>query len=375
MNFKNKSIIENWKTATNMPVVMELYAHEDTSKLDLKSRFDKCDLATITGEPERCSIQKNGPYKGFQMYQSTEKGHKRYCVLALTLTVVGKDFKEFLETFLGDFYYTNGTLNELADLTCSLAEVAGKNYSAISRYGSIANKPLKKLIGRDKDIQKVALQIYENSLALDWYCPPTKNDNDAVTRLSAKTIAQQTRIPTTKVNNIIGLLRLFHAIEEVSVCDMSKPYYQRYIDTHAIYLHTPIYTIFDLNDPNINWDLANQLELDGSSRISMSAIQFFFGDEYIRAIYPDKRNTSIQLVIMQKFEEIISNAGSISRKELLDKASESFDESFSVIKNAWNSYRLFMPLHQLQLVTASDAAEQGIKVKNAKGREKVIIPA
>lgn len=56
-----------------MPVVMELYAHEDTTKLDLKSRFDKCDLATITGEPERCSIQKNGPYKGYQMYQSTEK--------------------------------------------------------------------------------------------------------------------------------------------------------------------------------------------------------------------------------------------------------------------------------------------------------------
>lgn len=375
MNFKNKSIIENWKTATNMPIVLDLYAHDDTSKLDLKSRFDKCDLATITGEPERCAIQKNGPYKGFQMYQSTEKGHKRYSVLALTLTVVGKDFKEFIETFLGDFYYTDGSLNELADLTCSLAEVAGKNYSAISRYGSIKNKPLKKLIGRDRDIQKVALQIYENSLALDWYCPPTNNDNDPVTRLSAKTIAQQTRISTTKVNNIIGLLRLFHAIAEVSVRDMSKPYFEKFIDLHATYLHTPIYTIYDLSDPDINWDLANQLELDGSSRISKSAIQFFFGEEYLRAMYPDQRNTSVQLVIMQKFEENISNATSISRKELLEKTSESFDESFSVIKNAWNSYRLFMPLHQLQLVTASDAAEQGIKVKNAKGREKVVIPA
>ncbi|MGJ3947192.1 hypothetical protein [Levilactobacillus brevis] len=375
MNFKNKSIIENWKTATNMPIVLDLYAHDDTSKLDLKSRFDKCDLATITGEPERCAIQKNGPYKGFQMYQSTEKGHKRYSVLALTLTVVGKDFKEFIETFLGDFYYTDGSLNELADLTCSLAEVAGKNYSAISRYGSIKNKPLKKLIGRDRDIQKVALQIYENSLALDWYCPPTNNDNDPVTRLSAKTIAQQTRISTMKVNNIIGLLRLFHAIAEVSVRDMSKPYFEKFIDLHATYLHTPIYTIYDLSDPDINWDLANQLELDGSSRISKSAIQFFFGEEYLRAMYPDQRNTSVQLVIMQKFEENISNATSISRKELLEKTSESFDESFSVIKNAWNSYRLFMPLHQLQLVTASDAAEQGIKVKNAKGREKVVIPA
>lgn len=77
-----------------------------------------------------------------------------------------------------------------------------------------------------------------------------------------------------KVNNIIGLLRSFHALEEVSVRDMSKPYFQRFIDIHATYLHTPIYTIFDLNDPDINWDLANQLELDGSSRISMSAIQF-----------------------------------------------------------------------------------------------------
>ena len=107
----------------------------------------------------------------------------------------------------------------------------------------------------------------------------------------------------------------------------------------------------------------------------MSAIQFFYGDDTLQLIYPDRKNTSIQLVIMQKFEEIINNAGSISRKELLEKASESFDESFSVIKNAWNSYRLFMSLHQLQLVTASEAAKQGIKVKNAKGREKVIIPA
>lgn len=371
MNFKNKEIIENWKTATNMPVVMELYAHEDTNKLDLKSRFDKCDLATITGEPERVTIQKNGPYKGYQMYQSTGKGHKRYSVLSLTLLVVGKDFKDFIETFLGDFYYTDGSLNELADLTCSLADVAGKNYSAISRYGSIKNKPLKKLIGRDRDIQKVALQIYENSLALDWYCQPTNNDNDAVTRLSAKTIAQQTRVPMAKVNNIIGLLRLFHALEEVSVRNMSRPYFQKYIDIHATYLHTPIYTIFDLNDPDINWDLANQLGLDGSSRISMSAIQYFFGDEYLRAIYPDRRNTSIQLSIMQEFGKIISN-GNISRKELLEKASENFDESFSVIKNAWNSYRLFLPLINYQEVTAKEA---GIKVGTAKGREKVIIPA
>lgn len=314
-----------------------------------------------------------------QIFKDTGHGHEYLTVMGLMLRVLGARFNEFTNQLLGDFYYTDGTLNELADLNISVADVACKNYSSIVQYGSIANKPLKKLIGRDRDIQKVALQIYENSMSIDWTVAPT-DGNDPVTRLDTKTIAKQTKVPLAKVQNITVILKMFHAIAEVSVRDMSKPYFQKYIDAHATYLHVPVYVLFDINNPDINWDLANQLNLSGSSRVSKSAIQYFFGDQYLQAIYPDQRNTSVQLMYMQAFGKIIENAKEkIVVSELLDQATAAVDVpdkiSESGLKSTWQSFRLFLPLIKLKQVTASEAAKQGIKVGTAKGREKVVIPA
>lgn len=195
--------------------------------------------------------------------------------MGLMLRVLGSRFSEFTNQLLGDFYYTEGTLNELADLSIPVANVASKNYASIVQYGSIANKPLKKFIGRDRDVQKVALQIYENSMGINWSVAPTEDD-DPVTRLDTKTIAKQTKVPLAKVQNITVILKMFHALSELSIGKVSKPYFEKYIDVHATYLHTPVYVLFDINDPEINWNLANTLELSGSNRISKSAIQYFF---------------------------------------------------------------------------------------------------
>lgn len=217
-------------------------------------------------------------------------------------------------------------------------------------------------------------------MGIDWTVAPT-DGNDPVTRLDTKTIAKQTKVPLAKVQNITVILKMFHAIAEVSVRDMSKPYFQRYIDVHATYLHTPVYVLFDINNPDINCDLANQLELSGSSRVSKSAIQYFFGEDYLQAMYPDQRNTSVQLLYMQAFGKIIEdNHGKIAVSELLNQAmaavpDERNEITESGLKSTWQSFRLFLPLINLKQVTASEAGKQGIKVGTAKGRERVVIPA
>ncbi|TYA96780.1 hypothetical protein FXE12_12300 [Lactobacillus sp. SL9-6] len=377
MRFKNLELLQKWYTPAGMQAVYPLLEHKPSSAKNLEARYDTLNLPLLTGSPKKCSICERGPHRGMQIFKDTGRNHEYLTVMGLMLRVLGSRFNEFTNQLLGDFYYTDGTLNELADLNISVADVASKNYACLVKYGSITNKPLKKFIGRDRDIQKVALQIYENSMGIDWTVAPTKG-NDPVTRLDTKTIAKQTKVPLAKVQNITVILKMFHAIAEVSVRDMSKPYFQRYIDVHATYLHTPVYVLFDINDPDIKWDLANQLGLSGSSRVSKSAIQYFFGEEYLQAMYPDQRNTSVQLLYMQAFGKIIEdNKGKIAVTELLDQAMAAVPDEISEsgLKSTWQSFKLFLPLHKLQLVTASEAAKQGIKVKNAKGREKVVITA
>lgn len=380
MKFKNLELLQKWYTPAGMQAVYPLLKHEESSAKNLEARYDTLDLALLTGSPEKCTICERGPHRGMQIFKDTGHSHEYLTVMGLMLRVLGSRFNEFTNQLLGDFYYTDGTLNELADLSISVAEVASKNYASIVKYGSIANKPLKKFIGRDRDVQKVALQIYENSMSIDWSVAPT-DGNDPVTRLDTKTIAKQTKVPLAKVQNITVILKMFHAISELSVRDMARPYFQKYIDIHATYLHTPVYVLFDINDPAIDWDLANTLELSGSSRISKSAIQYFFGDEYIRAMYPDQRNTSVQLLYMQAFGKIIEdNHGKITVSKLLEKAMNEVPEgteklSESGLKSTWQSFKIFLPLINIQQLTASEAGKKGIKVGTAKGRERVLIPA
>ena len=379
MKFKNMELLQKWYTPAGMQAVYPLLKHNPSSAKNLEARYDTLNLPLLTGSPEKCAICERGPHRGMQIFKDTSHTHEYLTVMGLMLRVLGSRFNEFTNQLLGDFYYTDGTLNELADLNISVADVASKNYASIFRYGSIKNKPLKQFIGRDRDIQKVALQIYENSMGIDWTVAPT-DGNDPVTRLDTKTISKQTKVPLAKVQNIMVILKMFHAIAEVSVRDMSKPYFEKFIDVHATYLHTPVYVLFDINNSDINWDLANKLELSGSSRVSKSSIQYFFGEDYLQAMYPDQRNTSVQLIYMQAFGKIIEdNKGKIAVSELLDQAMAAVDVpdkvSESGLKATWQSFRLFLPLINLQQVTASEAAKQGIKVKNAKGREKVVIPA
>lgn len=378
MRYKNKELIENWQKAANMPKVLSLFKHvEITKEKNLQDCFNNCDIVLITGEPTKCKVAQRGPLKGLQVFTSPAN-HQMYTILQLTLETVGSSFKDFLRDIVGDFFYPNGVESELSDLTFNVAKIASANYASIKDYRKIKSPELKKFIGNDRDIQSVMQAIYINSMSVDWSVPPVE-DASAVGRISTDNIAKQTKIPVKKVQNVVKILRFIRAISEVSVAGMTPSYRQRYINPDKVYAHTPIYTLFPLN--SVDWSIAIDCGFTGKTRLTQSAITYFYGEEIAAKVFPDKKDATMGLPVMQTFGKILNTHPNISLETLLNTAKSLIDTDFDTdlplrtIKGIWQSFKVFLPLINLQILTASEAAKQGIEVSLAAGREKVLIPA
>lgn len=387
MKYTNMTKIQNWKDVENIPFVYDLYSYSQDDvqpEFTLEQRFDLCDIKKVTGNPERCTIGKTGKLKGFQVYLDSHS-RKYYTVFELTVATLGADFPNFLSTLLANFTYNDGmvTAESNFDLSWNTITLASKNYGYISRYNQIPNKSLKKWIGNDRDIQKVMLELYNSAINIKWSVAPTDSDSPC-TRLSAEAIAKSTNLSVNKVRNIIKLLRFMRAISEVGLDAMSKPYYERYIDTEHVWQHTPVYVLYDIE--NVEWDVANQLGFSSSTRLNQAAIRIWFSDEVARNTFAGKRDDSLQFPIMQQFKEIISGyqqAGTqmvLPISTIIDTASANLLSTNEVqnavplktMKGAWTAFAIFLPLTDIQLLTASQAKKQGIQTE-ATGRSKVLL--
>lgn len=375
MNFKNAKLIKNWEKLENMAIVYNLYTSEEISGNSLEAKMNCCDIAEITGEPDRCGVYQRGDKKGLQYFLATGMDHHKYTVMELTLTMLGADFPRFV-SFLGTFY--NGDYEELVEFNESLLDVCSANYSAISRYGSIKDPGLKAFIKRDKDVLKILKAVYTTALGISWYVNPTDQELPC-TRMSAKDIAEKTGVKERKVKNILTILRLMHVIAELPVNQFSKPYFERYIDASQVWKHKPVYVVFPL--AKVDWSLVNTCNLTANSVISQSSVTYWFGDDVAQEVFVDKVNHSIQLTLMMAFGDIMRGTNvHLSVKTVKDTALSIVQNEVSeiipdeTVNDAWKSFQLFLPWAGVKLVTNARAGVVN-KSELAKPNERVIIPA
>lgn len=375
MKFKNMELIKNWEKLENMGIVYNLYTSEKITGNSLESKMNCCDIAEITGEPDRCGVYQLGDKKGLQYFLSSEIDHHKYTIMELTLAVLKADFPRFIN-FLGTFY--NGDDEDLIEFNESLLDVCSVNYSIISRYGSIKDPSLKAFLKHDKDILKVLKAVYTTALGIAWYVNPTDKELPC-TRMSSKDIAEKTGVKERKVTNIITILRLMHAIAEVPVNQFSKPYFEKYIDQQKVWKHKPVYVVFPL--AKVDWSLVNTCGFTSNSIISQSSVTYWFGDDIAQEVFVDKVNHSIQLPLMMAFGDIIGcTNNSLSVKTVKDTALSIVQNEVDqiipdkTVDKAWNSFKLFLPWAGIKMVTNSRADEDN-KNGLAKPNEKVIIPA
>lgn len=377
MKFANKEILKNWAVPGNYNKIyneMFVYSPDDYKGTDtLEVKFNSLSLADITGEPSRCHTALRGPKKGFQVfYDNTTRLH--YTAMEVVLGVLKGDFGKFVTTVLSDFFYDGPTVLPTYDLQESIINLVSLNMQEIGQYRYISDPELKELVHRAPAIQTILIAIYSTALSCNWALQPTKHTNP-VSRLSAQGLSKVTNISLTETRNILALLKTFHAIQEVSIEGMSEAYISKYINRNQPYMHQAVYLLFPLNE--VDWSLANQLQLTSHSRISQASVRYFLGDEVCTLAFGDK-DTSNQLPIMHQFgatiEELQSQgATSVTQKALFDTVlgnTEGINES--TLKGTWQSFALFLPMIGIQVVTASVAKKQGLQTE-ASGRQKVLL--
>lgn len=375
MKFKNRGLIKHWEKLENMGIVYNLYASEEVSGSSLEAKMNCCDIAKVTGEPDKCGVYQLGDKKGLQYFLSSEIDHHKYTVMELTLAVLKSDFPRFI-SFLGTFY--NGDDEDLIEFNESLVDVCSANYGMVSVYNSIKDPNLKSFIKRDRDILKVLKAVYTTALGISWYVNPTDKDLPCI-RMSAKDIAEKTGVKERKVANILTILRLMHAISEVPANQFSKPYFERYIDQQKVWKHKPVYVVFPL--AKVDWSLVNTCGFTSNSVISQSSVAYWFGDDIAQEVFVDKVNHSIQLPLMMAFGDIIGCTNhSLSVKTVKDTALSIVQNEVDqiipdeTVNDAWKSFQLFLPWAGIKMVTNA-RADADNKNELAKPNERVLIPA
>jgi len=373
MKFKNIEIIKNWNKLENVGTVYNLYSADEITGHSLEKKMNCCDIAKITGEPDKCGVYQRGDKKGLQYFSNLRK-HK-YTVMELTLTLLGADFPNLIN-MLGIFY--SGGEEELIDFNESLLDVCSTNYGMVSVYGSIRDPGLKAFIKRDKDVLKVLKAVYTTALSISWYVNPTDQELPC-TRMSAKDISEKTGVKERKVINILTILRLMHVIAELPVNQLSKPYFERYIDLQQVWKHKPVYVVFPL--AKVDWSLVNTCNLTAKSVISQSSVTYWFGDDVSQEIFVDRVNHSIQLTLMMAFGDVIRGTShSLSVKTVKDTGLSIVQNEVSeiipdeTVNDAWKSFQLFLPCAGVEMGTNS-RADEGNKNGLAKFNEKIVIPA